>query len=42
MPGSSKRKLVNEELIKKDFAEIEIYKDRGELKHEKRVENLTP
>lgn len=35
--GCKEGRLVNEELIKSGLAEIEIYKDRGELKYEARL-----
>jgi endonuclease YncB( thermonuclease family) len=37
--GCKKGKLVNEELVKKGFAEPVVYKDRGPLKYEKRLLN---
>lgn len=36
--GCKKGKLINEELVKKGFAETVSYKDRGELKYEKRIQ----
>lgn len=38
--GCKKGKLVNEELIKDGFAEVVFYKDRGELKYQKRLLSL--
>ena len=35
--GCKKGKLVNEELAIKRFAEPVVYKDRGELKYQKRL-----
>ncbi len=37
--GCKKGKLINEELVKKGYAEIVVYDDRGELKYEKRLQN---
>jgi len=37
--GCKKGKLVNEELVKANFAEIVSYTDRGELKYEQRLLN---
>lgn len=37
--GCKKGKLVNEELVTLHFAEPVVYKDRGELKYEKRLQN---
>lgn len=39
--GCETGKLVNEEMVKKGLANSEAYKDRGELKYEKRVLRLT-
>jgi hypothetical protein len=36
--GCKKGKLVNEELVTLHFAEPVVYKDRGELKYEKRLQ----
>lgn len=36
--GCKKGKLVNEEMVKKGFASSERYKERGELKYEKRIQ----
>jgi endonuclease YncB( thermonuclease family) len=38
--GCKKGKLLNEELVKKGFATTEVYKDRGELKYESRINGL--
>ncbi len=35
--GCSEGKLVNEEMVKEELATAERYKDRGELKYEKRI-----
>jgi len=35
--GCKKGKLVQEEMIKAGLAEVELYKDRGELKYQKRL-----
>lgn len=35
--GCKKGKLVQEEMIKAGLARVEVYKDRGELKYEKRL-----
>jgi len=35
--GCKKGKLVQEEMIKVGLAEVELYKDRGELKYQKRL-----
>lgn len=35
--GCTKGKLVQEELVRQGLAEVEVYKDRGELKYEKRL-----
>ena len=35
--GCKKGKLVNEEMVKKGMAQAEKYKERGELKYEKRI-----
>jgi micrococcal nuclease len=37
--GCKKGKLINEELVKEKFASPVVYKDRGELKYEKRLQN---
>lgn len=39
--GCQTGKLANEELVKQGLASAEAYKDRGELKYEKRVLRLT-
>jgi endonuclease YncB( thermonuclease family) len=36
--GCKKGKLVNEEMVKKGFAEPVVYKDRGESKYQKRLQ----
>jgi endonuclease YncB( thermonuclease family) len=38
--GCKKGKLVNEELVKNNFAEVVSYQDRGELKYESRINDL--
>jgi hypothetical protein len=35
--GCKKGKLANEQLVRKGFAEVVTYSDRGELKYEKRI-----
>jgi endonuclease YncB( thermonuclease family) len=40
--GCKQGKLINEEMIKADFAEPMFYKDRGELKYQKRIQSLYP
>lgn len=35
--GCKKGKLVQEEMVKAGLAKVEVYKDRGELKYEKRL-----
>jgi hypothetical protein len=35
--GCKKGKLVQEELVRVGMAKVEVYKDRGELKYEKRL-----
>lgn len=35
--GCKKGKLVNEEMVKKGFARVEFFKDRGEMKYQKRL-----
>jgi endonuclease YncB( thermonuclease family) len=35
--GCKKGKLAQEEMVKKGFAKVEVYKDRGQLKYEKRL-----
>lgn len=40
--GCKKGKLVQEELVKAGLAKIEVYKDRGELKYEKRLTRPLP
>lgn len=37
--GCKKGKLVQEEMVNAGMAKIELYKDRGELKYEKRLKN---
>jgi len=38
--GCKKGKLINEELVKKGYAEVVSYADRGELKYESRINEL--
>lgn len=38
--GCKKGKLINEELIKNDYAKIEVYKDRGPTKYEARLKSI--
>jgi endonuclease YncB( thermonuclease family) len=38
--GCKQGRLVNEELVKQGLVEITAYKDRGELKYEKRLKNI--
>jgi len=35
--GCKKGKLVQEEMVRTGLAGVEVYKDRGELKYEKRL-----
>lgn len=35
--GCKEGKLVNEEMVKKGLAVVEVFKDRGELKYEERL-----
>ncbi len=39
-PGCLKGKLVQEELLKKKLVEIELFKDRGELKYQQRLQRI--
>ena len=38
--GCKNGKLINEEMVKDDFAVPVFYKDRGELKYQKRLNSL--
>lgn len=38
--GCREGKLVNEELVKRGLARVEVFKDRGELKYEERLKRL--
>ncbi len=40
--GCKKGKLINEELVKEDFAKVEIYIDRGPTKYQSRISSLSP
>lgn len=39
--GCEEGKLVNEEMIKKGMARVEVFKDRGELKYETRLKKVS-
>lgn len=39
--GCKNGKLVNEEMVKSGFAKVEVYKDRGKLKYQSRIQNIT-
>lgn len=38
--GCKRGKLVQEEMVKAGMARVEVYKDRGELKYEKRLDEI--
>lgn len=39
--GCTQGTLVNEELVNGGFAKFEVYKDRGELKYEARINSVS-